>query len=161
MREEDENSEKKESLLEKRSSLTSTSQQANHSIEKYRKRLLAQVITIFMICLIVILERVFYQIIVDGEDKTLANLQLKTGLVEQGKDGIIAKNITNSFFQFMSAISQFKYFFLILTHFLATIYVAFDSLIATKVCYVTLGLIYVVSVIQMFYAGPRPFWYSD
>lgn len=47
---------------------------------------------------------------------------------------------------------------MILTHVFASIYVAYSAFIAAKVMYVTLGLIYLVSVLQMFYSGPRPFW---
>lgn len=57
------------------------SKRAIKSIERYRKKLLAQVVIIFLICLIVILERVFYQIIVEGEQKTLAAFQLDADLV--------------------------------------------------------------------------------
>lgn len=151
---EEDNSETKQSLLTDRSKTTT-------SIERYRKKLLAQVVTIFLICLIVILERVFYQIIVDAEETTLANLQSTLGLVVVKEDITIPKSITLAFYKFMGELSQFQYQFLFLTHILATMYVAFDALLTAKVCYVTFGMLYLISVIQMFYSGPRPFWYRD
>ena len=132
------------------------------SIERYKKRLLAQVVTIFLICLTVILERVFYSVIVEAEDQTLASLQLNAGLVKQNSaHEIVPKSITDGFLTFFGALSHFEFQFLFLTHVLTTIYVAYDALLASKVAYVSLGLIYLVSVIQMFYQGPRPFWYGE
>lgn len=37
-------------------------------------------------------------------------------------------------------------------------YVAYDALLTTKITYITMATIYFISVIQMFYAGARPFW---
>lgn len=48
--------------------------------------------------------------------------------------------------------------FLLVTHVIASLYVAYSAFIAAKVMYVSMGLIYVVSVLQMFYSGARPFW---
>ena len=39
-------------------------------------------ITIFSICLVIILERVFYQVIVEEEEKLLSNFQLDSGLIK-------------------------------------------------------------------------------
>ena len=38
---------------------------------------------------------------------------------------------------------------------------SFNAYLATKLTYLTLGVIYFISVLQMFYAGPRPFWSTD
>jgi hypothetical protein len=62
---------------------------AAKSLEQYRKKLLAQVITIFLICLIVILERVFYQIIIEAEESTLTKLQLDTQLISEDDQGTV------------------------------------------------------------------------
>jgi len=51
--------------------------------------------------------------------------------------------------------------FLILTHLLVTLYVGVDSFLTTKVLYVTMALIYVISLLQLFYGGARPFWASS
>ena len=48
-----------------------------------------------------------------------------------------------------------------MTHVLCTLYVAFDSFLASKLLYIMMIIIYVVTVIQIFYAGPRPFWSSN
>ena len=42
-----------------------------------------------------------------------------------------------------------------------TIYVTVDALYATKLIYVTLGVIYLVSLVQLFYGGARPFWTTE
>jgi len=41
---------------------------------------------------------------------------------------------------------------------MVTCYVSFDALLATKITYVSMFTIYLISVLQMFYASPRPFW---
>lgn len=125
---------------------------AAKSLQNYRKKLLVQVITIFLICLIVILERVFYQIIVEAEENTLASFQLYSDLSKDDQYGKRqAGEITNGFLKFFASLSEFPVQFLFLTHVLATMYVAFDALVATKVIFVTLATVYFVSVIQLFY----------
>jgi len=44
---------------------------------------------------------------------------------------------------------------------MATLYVAVDALIAAKLLYVSMAIIYLVSLLQLFYAGQRPFWNSQ
>jgi len=39
-----------------------------------------------------------------------------------------------------------------------TFYVSVDALLATKITYVSMFTIYFISLLQMFYASPRPFW---
>ena len=48
-----------------------------------------------------------------------------------------------------------------LTHLLITLYVAVDAFIATKILYVTMAVIYLVSMLQLFYGGERPFWSTE
>ena len=60
--------------------------------------------------------------------------------------------------QFYGDLSNFHVQFLIVTHVIASLYVAYSAFIAAKVMYVTMGIIYIVSVLQMLYAGARPFW---
>jgi hypothetical protein len=57
--------------------------------------------------------------------------------------------------------SNFHIQFLLITHVIASLYVAYSAFIAAKVMYVTMGIIYLVSVLQMLYAGARPFWASE
>ena len=74
---------------------------------------------------------------------------------------VLPDEITNHFLQFFNTISKFPFKFLFMTHILCTLYVSFDSFLASKLLYTMMIIIYVVSVIQIFYAGPRPFWSSD
>lgn len=53
------------------------------TLEKYKKRLLIQVIVIFAICLVIILERIFYQVIIEQEELIISHLQSTSGLIEQ------------------------------------------------------------------------------
>ena len=57
--------------------------------------------------------------------------------------------------------SRFKYQFLMLTHFFVTCYVALDAFTTTKLMYVTMAVIYLISLLQLLYGGARPFWASN
>ena len=133
-------------------------QSKSHTLEKYKRRLLFQVIAIFCICLLIILERIFYQVIIESEQKTLSALQLNSNLIAQDDDGFIPKEITNGFLNFMASLSQFRFQFLLLTHLFITLYVAVDAFTTTKLVYITMAAIYLVSLLQLFYGGERPFW---
>lgn len=105
----EEEQEKKQGLLDghkKETIQNKTSKRAVKSLEKYRKKLLAQVVTIFLICLIVILERVFYQIIAESEEKTLSNFQQNTDLISISDTGSVkSEGITNDFLKFFGFLS--------------------------------------------------------
>jgi hypothetical protein len=122
---------------------------------------LLQVVAIFTICLLVILERIFYQVIVEEEEGTLSNLQLKTNLIQQTEEGYLPKDITAGFLEFLGSLSQFRYQFFIVTHILVTIYLAIDAFIAAKMLYVTMTTVYLISLLQLFYGGARPFWTTN
>jgi hypothetical protein len=64
------------------------------------------VVAIFSICLLVILERIFYQVIIESEENVLAKLQFNTDLVDRNADGTITANeITNGFLKFFASLS--------------------------------------------------------
>lgn len=89
-------------------------------------------------------------------------MQVSTDLVNKNADGSISPvEITNGFLTFFAALSDFRIQFLLVTHFFITFYVAVDSYLTTKVLYSTMGVIYLVSVLQLFYGGARPFWTTD
>ena len=77
------------------------------AIEKYKKRLLRQVIIIFGTCLILILERVFYQLIIDAEEDTLSSFQLSLNLTKVKDNTYLPKAIDNSFLKLYGDISKF------------------------------------------------------
>lgn len=130
----------------------------SRTLEKYKKKLLVQVVAVFSICLVVILERIFYEVIVDSEQKSLSNLQLISDLADRSSGDVKVGQIDNGFLQFYATLSSFRIQFLLLTHIFATAFVSYDAIIATKVIYVSMAGIYCVSLFQMFYAGARPFW---
>ena len=123
--------------------------------------MLFQVIAIFTICLLIILERIFYQVITESEDKTLSSLQVSSDLIIHDEDEYLPNEITNGFLSFLGTLSNFRYQFLIITHLLVTFYVAVDSLMTSKILYTTMAVIYLISLLQLFYGGERPFWSTD
>ena len=48
-----------------------------------------------------------------------------------------------------------------MTHLFITLYLAFDALTTTKIIYITMGVIYSISLLQLFYGGARPFWTTN
>lgn len=83
-------------------------------------------------------------------------------MVTKDADGtILPAEITNGFLRFFAGLSDFRVQFLIVTHFLLTLYVAVDSYLSSKLLNVTMAVIYAVSLIQLFYGGARPFWTSS
>ena len=118
-------------------------------------------IAIFCICLLIILERIFYQVIIESEQKTLSSLQLNTNLIVEDDDGYLPKDITSGFLNFMASLSNFRVQFLILTHIFVTLYVAFDAFTTTKLVYITMASVYLISLLQLLYGGERPFWSDE
>lgn len=134
---------------------------SSRTLEKYKRRLLLQVVAIFSICLLVILERIFYQVIIEKEEITLSNLQLDSSLITRNEDTYLPQDITNGFLEFFGAMSKFRFQFFLLTHLFITLYVAVDAMITTKLTFITMGVIYLVSLLQMLYGGARPFWTTN
>lgn len=134
---------------------------SSRTLEKYKRRLLLQVVAIFTICLLVILERIFYQVIIENEENTLSSLQLNSDLIVLVEDSYLPKEITNGFLEFFGALSKFRYQFFLLTHLFITLYVAVDAMLTTKIAYITMGVIYLISLLQMLYGGARPFWTTN
>lgn len=63
--------------------------------------------------------------------------------------------------EFFGSLSEFRYQFLILTHIFLTLYLALDAFLTTKLIYVTMAVIYLISLLQLFYGGARPFWTTN
>jgi hypothetical protein len=80
------------------------------------------------------------------------------GFTQVEQDKYVPDSISIPFWKVFADLSDFHIQFLILTHVLATMFVAYNSFVAAKVMYVSMALIYLVSVVQMFYSGARPFW---
>jgi hypothetical protein len=92
------------------------------------------------------------------EENTLGEFQLSVGLTKVDSKVRVASGITNGFLGFFGRLSEFHIQFLLLTHLLATMYVAVDALLTTKILYISMATLYFVSVIQMLYTGARPYW---
>ena len=74
---------------------------------------------------------------------------------------MVAQEITNSFLRLLQGFSEFRWQFLLLTHVLVSLYVGVEALLTAKLIYTTMASIYLISLLQMFYGGERPFWDSS
>jgi hypothetical protein len=97
----------KKQAVEPSSSAQHNTSKRTINLEKYRKKLLAQVITIFLICLFVILERVFYQMIANAEEYTLVQFQKQVRLKPYKMGDEWRGGITNWFLVFFGELSGF------------------------------------------------------
>ena len=75
-------------------------------------------------------------------------------------DGAVPLGVLDSFYTFWAKLSNFNLSFLLLTHAFATLYVGFNTFIASKVILMTLGAIQVITFFQMIYHGSNPFWFE-
>ncbi|KAL4473797.1 hypothetical protein ABPG74_022661 [Tetrahymena malaccensis] len=137
-------------------------------VNLYKKKLLRTVIGISVVILLIIIERIFYEVFLDNEVTLLHNIQNGLGLIEettvqQENGGEISfwKFKAHWFWDMFGYLDLFKYNFLILTAFIGVMFVSIDSLIAVKVGYMGIYSNYLISCLEMVYGGPRPFWQSD
>jgi hypothetical protein len=110
-------------------------------------------------CLLLLLERVFYQVMVHSEQQDLAAFQMNTHLAASSQDGPVPADILAPFFTFWGSLSAFNTQFLLLTHALVTMYVL-EWAIAGKVMVGSLAVLQGLTFLQLVYAGSRPYWTS-
>lgn len=74
----------------------------------------------------------------------------------------IIRNSTNeNAFGFFGGIGDFKYTFLYCTHLYITLYFGLDVLISLKIMYLHYIGIFLLALIRIAYAEPRPFWEEE
>ena len=61
----------------------------------------------------------------------------------------------------LGGIEDFRFNFLLITHFLITMYVGIDAIIAIKLTYLSLIGYFFIVCIDLLYEGSRPFWTSS
>jgi len=119
---------------------------------------------IFVICVLIIVERIFYEKIISSETSWISSLQSNWDLITMVN--ITTNNVNidyatfnnNGYWTMLGGIDDFRYNFLLITHFFITIYVGIDAIIAIKSLYLSLIGYFLIACIGLLYQGPRPYW---
>lgn len=134
------------------SRLSSFLEETKVKLRHYKRRLSITIVLVMIFLGIIILERIFHQLLVENEKNLLISFQ------ESQTIGIDKNGPTNYFYTFMGLIGEFHVCFLIQTHIFVTIYVSFDAFVALKTLFLQFLGCYIISIFSMFYGSPRPFW---
>ena len=118
-------------------------------LKKVKSSILKYMISLSLICLIIVLERVFYDFLVIPEKELILTLQEKMG---------VSKNSINFVYLIVGSISDPRYFFLLNTHIYITIFFGINSFRAIKILIVHNFGLFFCFLLQLLYQTPRPFW---
>lgn len=120
-------------------------------LKKIKKSILWHLVAISIICLIIVIERVVTKFITDRENNLIKSLQRNLDITYNRSD-------PPNFYQFISYISDIRYFFLINTHIYIVLYYGIDSFLATKIMFMHYIGLFLCYFLQILYKNPRPFW---
>ena len=143
-------------LLQKLTFERSTSFIIAPTLEIYKKNLLIKLMYSFILFLLFIFERTFHQTIQAQELNLILNLQ------KLWFGNKLLSQVEGSFFYFFfGKIGEFHFSFLLMTHFIVTLYVAVDAMIALKTMTVTIFSVFTLSMFSFLNAEARPYWTSS
>lgn len=120
-------------------------------LKKIKKSILWYLVAISMICLIIVIERVVNKFITDKENSLIKSLQKSMNISYDRKN-------PPEFYQFISYVSDIRYFFLINTHIYIILYYGIDTFLATKIMFMHYIGLFLCYFLQILYKNPRPFW---
>ena len=123
-------------------------------LTKYKKKLFLNILVCFIALLILVMERVFRETLDANEAFLLENTQKKLAS---------AFNINRKYYDFyvlVGIIGDFKFYALIMTHLLISVYVSIDAIVGLKGLFVHCLSLYILTLLELVYQGPRPFWTS-
>ena len=127
-------------------------EETNKNRAQYKKKFLITIVITSIFLGIIIIERILNQTLVKKETTLQIDFQRNQSI------GITIEGPMNYFYYLMGVIGEFYVGFLIQTHIFITIYVAVDAFVALKTLFLQFLGCYIISIISMFYASPRPFW---
>lgn len=139
------------SLFKKKASAFSHENKKKEKLKKIKKSIQWYLVSISIICLIIVVERVIYKFITDAENSAIINLQASLNIVQTNGD-------PPGFYQFIAYLSDIRYFFLMNTHIYVVLYFGIDSFLATKIMLMHYLGLFICYFLQILYKNPRPFW---
>ncbi|KRX10571.1 hypothetical protein PPERSA_05391 [Pseudocohnilembus persalinus] len=127
----------------------------------YKKKLIIMVSGIFLICVLIIIERIFNSKLQSLEAEWIASVQDKMGLTVDSSDGEGYLGFSQSwFYKLIGYLGIYEINVLIITHFLITLFVGIDALVSIKMFYIIYLTQFFISCMDQLYEGPRPYWIS-
>lgn len=124
-------------------------------LARYRKSLFYRIMIGFIFCFLLVCERVFRSNFDIWEISVLENAQNKLRS---------SFNLNEDFrwlYRGLGYLGDFKFYCLIMTHLFVSMYVSIDAIIGLKCLFVHCISLYILTLLEMVYQGPRPFWVSD
>lgn len=121
-------------------------------LKKVKSSILKYMVSLSLICLTIVLERVFYDFLILPENELILTLQKKMG---------ISKDSNNFVYILIGGISDPRYFFLLNTHIYITIFFGVNSFRAIKILIVHNFGLFFCFLLQLLYQTPRPFWSDE
>lgn len=117
----------------------------------YKKSLMIKLIFGFILFLCFIFERIFYSIFQLQETYLILKLQ-------DAWFGSKTPDDVSPFYYYIGKLGEFHVLFLLMTHYLVTLYVAIDAIIALKIIYISIISIFILSVFSFINTEARPYW---
>lgn len=124
-------------------------------LARYRKSLFYRIMIGFIFCFLLVCERVFRSNFNLWEISALESIQSKLQA---------SFNLNEDFrwlYRGIGYLGDFKFYCLIMTHLFVSMYVSIDAIIGLKCLFVHCISFYLLTLLELFYQGARPFWVSE
>lgn len=125
------------------------------TLKLYKKNLYQNIFFGFVICLLIVCERVFRSFTNSSELDLLSKVQ------EKVETPFNLNPDFSEFYKVIGYIGDFKFYCLIMIHLFISIYVSIDAIIGLKCLFVHSISLYILTLLELIYQGPRPFWVSS
>lgn len=128
---------------------------AQNTLFDYKKKIFLNVSICFVICIILVSERVFNSTFITWELDYIDYVQ---------KYLVYSFNLNPDFlwlYKSVGSLGDFRILTLFMTHIFISVYVGFDVIIGLKVLLVHCVSLYFFTILEIIYQGPRPFWIGE
>lgn len=144
--------------LDKDKERTKSMQLENQKLLKsYKKQLSITILICFVICIIVVAERVFRTSLEKGEIKLILRVQNYFGF----SFGLEEDSDAKKFYYFIGFFGDFKCYIFFITHLFVSFYVSIDAVIALKGLFIHSMSLFFFTIMSLIYQGSRPFWNNE
>lgn len=123
----------------------------------YKKQLSITILICFVICIIVVAERVFRAPLEKGE----AIFILKVQNYFRSSFGLEEDSDAKRFYYFIGFFGDFKCYIFFITHLFVSFYVSIDAVIALKGLFIHSMSLFFFTIMSLIYQGSRPFWSNE
>jgi len=122
------------------------------SLTRYKRMLQKRVAWSFILIFLVIFQRIFASYFRDTENQIVIKLQNFVGMTYENHK-IFTLPVT--------LLENYQYSMLLLTHYFVIAYYFYNAVVCLKIMYVYLNAAALVSLVQIIFGDPRPYWDHD